>query len=64
MVIDDDNDKILGATLISPTAGDLVHIFIDLMESGATWHVLDRAVHIHPSFAEGLPTLARKLKKN
>jgi len=64
MVIDDENDKILGATLISPTAGDLVHIFIDLMESGATWHVLDRAVHIHPSFAEGLPTLARKLKKN
>ena len=40
-----------------------IHIFIDLIEAGATWHILERAVHVHPTFAEGLPTLARKLKE-
>jgi dihydrolipoamide dehydrogenase len=61
MVVNKENEKILGATLVSPNAGELVHVFIDLMDLEATWHVLARAVHIHPTFAEGLPTLARKL---
>ncbi|MCL4473176.1 MAG: FAD-dependent oxidoreductase [Actinobacteria bacterium] len=63
LVIDSDSEKILGATLICPRAGDLVHCIIDLMEAGAGWRVLEKAVHIHPAFAEGLPTLARKFLK-
>jgi len=63
MVIDQATDKILGATLASPSAGELIHVFIALMESGSTWQVLEQSVHIHPTFAEGLPTLARKLKE-
>lgn len=62
MVIDKKTEKILGATLASPSAGELIHVFIAHMEAGSTWQVLNESVHIHPTFAEGLPTLARKLK--
>jgi dihydrolipoamide dehydrogenase len=31
------------------------------MEAGGTWRTLERSVHIHPTYAEGLPTLARLL---
>jgi len=63
MVIDKATDKILGATLASPSAGELIHVFIAHMESGSTWQVLDQSVHIHPTFAEGLPSLARQFEK-
>lgn len=63
MVVNRENDKILGATLVSPAAAELVHVFLDLIEAGATWQLLERAQHIHPTFAEGLPSLARKLKE-
>lgn len=61
LVVDSESDKILGATLVGPRAGELVHIIIDLMESGASWHVLEEAMHIHPAYAEGLPSTARQL---
>lgn len=61
MVVDRDTDAILGATLISPAAAELIHVFIAHMESGSTWHTLAKSVHIHPTFAEGLRSLARNL---
>jgi dihydrolipoamide dehydrogenase len=58
MVVDEKTGLILGATLVGYEAGELVHVFMDLMEAGATWNVLERAQHIHPTYAENLPTLA------
>ena len=63
MVVDKDTDRILGATLVGPTSAELIHVFVDLMEAGATWQLLEQAVHIHPTFAEGLPSLARLLTR-
>ncbi len=62
LVVENGSDRILGATLVGPRASDLVHVVIDLMEAGATWRDLEKSVHIHPAFAEGLPTLARLLQ--
>jgi dihydrolipoamide dehydrogenase len=61
MVVDRGSDQILGATLVGPTAAELIHIFIAHIQAGSTWQVLERSVHIHPTFAEGLPSLARQL---
>jgi dihydrolipoamide dehydrogenase len=61
MVIDSDNDKILGATLVGYETAELVHVFLSLMEAGATWRLLEKSVHIHPTYAEALPSLARLL---
>ncbi len=60
MVIDTPSGKILGATLVGPAAGELLHIFMAHMEAGSTWRVLEQSVHVHPTFAEGLPVLARR----
>ncbi|PZV10019.1 MAG: dihydrolipoyl dehydrogenase [Leptolyngbya sp.] len=61
MVIDINTDKILGATLVGYETAELVHVFLDLMEAGATWQLLERSVHIHPTYGEALPSLARLL---
>ncbi len=59
MVVDADNEHILGATLVGYEAAELVHVIVDLMETGATWRTLARGQHIHPAYAENLPSLAR-----
>lgn len=61
MVIDNDTNKILGATLVGYEAGEIVHVFLDLIEAGATWQLLEQSVHIHPTYGEALPSLARLL---
>ncbi|MBV8886227.1 MAG: FAD-dependent oxidoreductase [Chroococcidiopsidaceae cyanobacterium CP_BM_RX_35] len=61
MVVDSDTDKILGATLVGYETAELVHVFLSLMEAGATWQLLERSVHIHPTYGEALPSLARLL---
>ncbi len=61
MVIDRETDKILGATLVGYEAGEIVHVFLSLLEAGATWQLLEQSVHIHPTYGEALPSLARLL---
>ncbi|MBE9179541.1 FAD-dependent oxidoreductase [Oculatella sp. LEGE 06141] len=61
MVIDQDSDRILGATLVGYETAELVHVFLSLMETKATWQVLEQSVHIHPTYGEALPSLARLL---
>lgn len=60
-VVDQDSNKILGATLVGYEAAEIVHVFLSLMEAGATWQLLEQSVHIHPTYGEALPSLARLL---
>ncbi|HEY2476445.1 MAG TPA: FAD-dependent oxidoreductase [Candidatus Cybelea sp.] len=59
MVIDRATDKILGATLVGYEAAELVHVFIAHMQCGSTWQTLDESMHIHPTYCEAFPGLAR-----
>ncbi|MBD3886097.1 FAD-dependent oxidoreductase [Phormidium tenue FACHB-886] len=61
MVIDTDTNLILGATLVGYETAEIVHVFLSLMEAKATWQVLEQSVHIHPTYGEALPSLARLL---
>jgi pyruvate/2-oxoglutarate dehydrogenase complex dihydrolipoamide dehydrogenase (E3) component len=61
LVVDPGNDAILGATFAGYEAGELIHVILAHMEAGATWRVLERSVHVHPTLSEGLPSLARLL---
>ncbi|MBW4528814.1 MAG: FAD-dependent oxidoreductase [Phormidium tanganyikae FI6-MK23] len=61
MVIDTDTNLILGATLVGYETAELVHVFLALMEAGAPWQMLEQSVHIHPTYGEALPSLARLL---
>jgi len=61
MVVDARTNAILGATLVGYEAGELVHVFLAHMEAGSTWQTLEGSVHIHPTYAEAFPSLARLL---
>ena len=61
LVVDNDTNKILGATLVGYEAAELVHVFLSLMEAKANWQLLEQSVHIHPTYGEALPSLARLL---
>jgi pyruvate/2-oxoglutarate dehydrogenase complex dihydrolipoamide dehydrogenase (E3) component len=61
LVVDAKTDEILGATLVGYEAGELVHVFLAHMEARSTWRTLEQSVHIHPTYAEGFPSLARLL---
>lgn len=61
LVVDAKTEAILGATLVGYEAGEIVHTILAHIESGNSWRVLERSVHIHPTFNEALPTLARQL---
>ena len=53
IVVDADNDRILGAAILSSEAGELVQILGALMMADAPYTVLKGAVYIHPTLAEG-----------
>jgi pyruvate/2-oxoglutarate dehydrogenase complex dihydrolipoamide dehydrogenase (E3) component len=61
LVVDDDTEKMLGATFVGYEAGELIHVIVAHMEAESTWRLLDRSVHIHPTYGEALPSLARLL---
>jgi dihydrolipoamide dehydrogenase len=61
LVVAPETDAILGATFVGYEAGELIHVILAHMEARSSWRVLERSVHIHPTFSEGLPSLARML---
>lgn len=63
LVVDQDDDKILGAMFVGYEAAELVHVILAHIEAGSTWQVLARSMHIHPTFAEALPGLAQRFEE-
>jgi dihydrolipoamide dehydrogenase len=47
-------DRILGAHLIGPAAGDLIHEICVGMEFGAAAEDIARTCHAHPTFSEAV----------
>ena len=54
IIADSNNDKILGAHIIGPGAGDLIHEVCVAMEFGASTEDLARTCHAHPTFSEAV----------
>jgi pyruvate/2-oxoglutarate dehydrogenase complex dihydrolipoamide dehydrogenase (E3) component len=50
------SDRILGATIVAPHAGDLLHEFVLAMKAGIGLGTIASTIHAYPTFAE----LARK----
>ncbi|MBN9562531.1 MAG: FAD-containing oxidoreductase [Alphaproteobacteria bacterium] len=61
LVVDGDTKQILGAAIMGPGGDEAIHCIIDLMTAKAPVTVLQRAMHIHPTVAELLPTIAGEL---
>ena len=54
VVADSTNGQILGAAVLAAEGGELVHMYIDLMNAKAPIDVMRNAVHIHPTLAEAV----------
>jgi pyruvate/2-oxoglutarate dehydrogenase complex dihydrolipoamide dehydrogenase (E3) component len=62
IVINADNDRILGATILGPEGGELVQILMTLMMVDAPWTVFENAMFIHPTLAEGFFSLVANVE--
>jgi pyruvate/2-oxoglutarate dehydrogenase complex dihydrolipoamide dehydrogenase (E3) component len=63
LIIDPTSEKILGASLVGAQAGELLHVFIPLMQAGMTARPIVDAEFVHPTFAEGVQSLVMTLKR-
>ncbi len=62
ILVDAETKKILGAALLGIGGDEIVHSLLDVMYADAPYTVIQRAVHIHPTVTELIPTLLGDLK--
>src|SRR5215469_7179362 len=62
ILVDGDSEEILGASLLGTGCDEAVHTILDLMYAKAPYTVLQRAMHIHPTVSELIPTMLGELK--
>jgi pyruvate/2-oxoglutarate dehydrogenase complex dihydrolipoamide dehydrogenase (E3) component len=60
--VDAESKQILGAAILGTGGDEVVHVLLDAMYAKAPYTVIQRAMHIHPTVAEFLPTVLSKLK--
>jgi pyruvate/2-oxoglutarate dehydrogenase complex dihydrolipoamide dehydrogenase (E3) component len=62
ILIDAESKQILGASILGTGGDEVVHCILDLMYAKAPYTVMQRAMHIHPTVSELLPTMLQELK--
>lgn len=62
VVVDAETQQILGAAILGLNGDEAIHGMLDLMYAKAPYTVIQRAVHIHPTVSELIPTMLGELK--
>jgi pyruvate/2-oxoglutarate dehydrogenase complex dihydrolipoamide dehydrogenase (E3) component len=62
IVVDAGTREILGAAILGVGGDEAVHCILDIMYAKAPYTVIQRAVHIHPTVAELIPTMLGELQ--
>ncbi|MBI4083047.1 MAG: FAD-containing oxidoreductase [Candidatus Lambdaproteobacteria bacterium] len=62
VLVDAETQAILGAAILGVGGDEVVHGLLDAMYARAPYTVIQRAVHIHPTVSELVPTLLGELK--
>jgi pyruvate/2-oxoglutarate dehydrogenase complex dihydrolipoamide dehydrogenase (E3) component len=57
ILIDAETEKILGATILGIGGDEIIHSVLDVMYADAPYTVIQRAMHIHPTVTELIPTM-------
>jgi pyruvate/2-oxoglutarate dehydrogenase complex dihydrolipoamide dehydrogenase (E3) component len=60
--VDADTKQILGAAILGVGGDEVIHVLLDVMYAKAPYTVIQRAMHIHPTVSEYLPTILGKLE--
>jgi pyruvate/2-oxoglutarate dehydrogenase complex dihydrolipoamide dehydrogenase (E3) component len=62
ILIDAETKEILGASLLGIECDEVIHSILDVMYAKAPYTVIQRAMHIHPTVTELIPTMLGELK--
>jgi len=62
VLIDAETKAILGASLLGIECDEVIHSILDVMYAKAPYTVIQRAMHIHPTVTELIPTMLGELK--
>ena len=62
ILIDAESKRILGATILGIGGDEIIHSVLDVMYADAPYTVIQRAMHIHPTVTELIPTMLGNLK--
>ena len=57
VLVDANTNQILGAAILGVGGDEVVHSILDVMYAKAPYTVIKRAVHIHPTVSELIPTM-------
>jgi len=61
-VVDSETRRILGAALLGTGCDEVIHSILDVMYAQAPYTVIQRAMHIHPTVSELVPTMLGELQ--
>jgi pyruvate/2-oxoglutarate dehydrogenase complex dihydrolipoamide dehydrogenase (E3) component len=61
ILVDQETRHILGASLLGLAGDEVIHCILDLMYAKAPATVMQRAMHIHPTVSEFVPTMLEDL---
>jgi pyruvate/2-oxoglutarate dehydrogenase complex dihydrolipoamide dehydrogenase (E3) component len=62
VLIDAETKQILGASILGVGGDEVIHSILDVMYAKAPYTVIQRAMHIHPTVSELIPTMLGELK--
>ena len=62
VMVDAESKRILGASILGTGGDEAIHCILDTMYAKAPYTVMQRAVHIHPTVSELIPTMLGDLK--
>jgi len=62
VLVDAGTKDILGAALLGIECDEVIHSILDVMYTKAPYTVIQRAMHIHPTVSELIPTILGELK--
>ena len=62
ILVDRDSKQILGASFLGLAGDEVIHCVLDVMYAKAPYTVMQRAMHIHPTVSEFIPTMMDDLK--
>ena len=62
ILVDADSKEILGAAILGVGGDEAIHSILDIMYARQPYTVIRRAMHIHPTISELIPTTLGELK--
>ena len=62
IVVEEETKQIVGAAILGTGGDEVIHSILDVMYAKAPYTVIQRAMHIHPTVSELVPTMLEDLK--